>query len=156
MHAGAMAQSLSQVLLHVIFSTKDRQPFLRDLGLREEMHRYLAGILGNLKCQPLLIGGVADHVHLLFSFTRVKSIADVIKETKRCSSIWIKEQDPAMSHFEWQGGYGAFSIGYSQVKSVRAYISEQEEHHRKVTFQDEFRRFLKRYEIEYDERYVWD
>jgi putative transposase len=99
---------------------------------------------------------VADHVHLLFSFTRVKSIADVIKETKRSSSLWIKEKDARMRRFAWQGGYGAFSIGYSQLKTVRAYIHGQEEHHRKVTFQDEFRRFLKRYEIEYDERYVWD
>jgi putative transposase len=151
-----MAQSLSQILLHTVFSTKDRAPFLGDRELREEVQRYLGGILGNLGCQPLIIGGVEDHVHLLFAFTRVKSVADVVKETKRSSTLWIKENWGKMSGFAWQAGYGAFSIGFSQIRSVRAYIAGQEEHHRKMSFQDEFRRFLERYEVKYDERYVWD
>ena len=151
-----MAQSLSQILIHAIFSTKDRRPFLRDQALREEMHRYLGGILKKLDCKPQIIGGVEDHVHLLFSFTRTETLADVMKETKRSSSVWIKERAPDLGSFAWQGGYGAFSIGYSQLKTVKKYIAGQEEHHRKTTFQDEFRQFLERYEVEYDEKYVWD
>lgn len=151
-----MSQSLSQILLHTVFSTKNREPFLHDREVREEMHRYLGGILQNLSCPPRVIGGVADHVHMLYSFTRVDTVADVIKETKRGSSMWIKERFPGMSGFAWQAGYGVFSIGFSQLESVREYISGQDEHHRKSSFQDEFRTFLQRYEVEYDERYVWD
>ena len=151
-----MPQSLAKILLHTVFSTKNREPFLRDRALREEVHRYIGGIIGNLDCQPILMGGVDDHVHLLFSFTRVKAVADVVKEIKRSSSVWINEQSGAMTNFAWQAGYGAFSIGYSQIDSVCEYIEGQEEHHRKTTYQDEFRLFLERYKVEYDERYVWD
>ena len=151
-----MAQSLAKILLHTVFSTKDRHPFLRDKPLRDELHRYLGGILANLDCQPLIIGGVEDHVHLLFTHSRTATVADVVKELKRSSSAWLKAKAADLADFAWQAGYGVFSIGQSQVNDVRAYIAGQEEHHRKVLFQDEFRRLLERYDIAFDERYVWD
>ena len=151
-----MAQSLSKILLHTVFSTKERRPFLRDKPQRDELYRYLGGILTNLDCQPLIIGGVEDHVHLLFTQSRTATVADVVKELKRSSSVWLKANSPALADFAWQGGYGVFSIGQSQVDDVRTYIAGQEEHHRKISFQDEFRRLLQRYEIAFDERYVWD
>ena len=151
-----MAQSLAKILLHTVFSTKERHPFLRDNPLREELHRYLGGILTNLDCQPLIIGGVEDHVHLLFTHPRTATVADVVKELKRSSSGWLKAKAAELSDFAWQSGYGVFSIGQSQVDAVRFYIAGQEEHHRKVSFQDEFRRLLGRYDIAFDERYVWD
>jgi putative transposase len=151
-----MAQSLAKILLHVVFSTKDRRPLLTDPALRDELHRYLGGILTNLDCQPLITGGVADHVHLLFNHSRTATVADVVKELKRSSSVWLKTKSPALPDFAWQNGYGAFSIGQSQADDVRGYIAGQEEHHRKISFQDEFRRLLERYEIAFDERYVWD
>ena len=151
-----MAQSLAKILLHLVFSTKERRPSLSDQSLREELHRYLGGILTNLECQPIIVGGVEDHVHLLFAHSRTATVADVVKELKRCSTVWLKTKAPALSEFTWQGGYGVFSIGQSQVEDVRAYIAGQEEHHRKISFQEEFRRLLQRYEIAFDERYVWD
>ena len=151
-----MAQSLAKILLHVVFSTKERRPFLKDQALREELHRYLGGILTNLDCQPLIIGGVEDHVHLLFAHSRTATVADVVKELKRGSSVWLKTKSPMLTDFAWQNGYGVFSIGQSQFEDVRAYIAGQEEHHRKISFQEEFRRLLQRYEIAFDERYVWD
>lgn len=151
-----MAQSLAKILLHAVFSTKDRRPFLRDVPLREELHRYLGGILTELGCQPLIVGGVEDHVHLLFVQCRTATVADVVKEIKRGSSVWLKTKSPKMGEFTWQSGYGVFSIAASQVEAARAYIANQPEHHRKISFQDEFRRLLQRYEIEFDERYVWD
>lgn len=151
-----MAQSLAKILLHMVFSTKERRPLLRDKPLREELHRYLGGILANLDGQPLIIGGVEDHVHLLFAHSRTATVADVVKELKRGSSVWLKTKSPELADFAWQNGYGVFSIGQSQVDDVRAYIAGQEEHHRRISFQDEFRRLLQRYEIEFNERYVWD
>ena len=130
--------------------------FLRDRDLRGELHRYLGGILGGLDCQPLLIGGVEDHVHILCVLARTCTPAEMIKELKRSSSIWIKNRGADLDEFAWQNGYGIFSIGYSQLNDVRRYIAVQEEHHRKVTFQEEFRRLLDRYQIDCDERYVWD
>jgi REP element-mobilizing transposase RayT len=151
-----MPQSLAQILVHAIFSTKDRQPFLRDQPLRQELHSYLGGILANLDCQPLIVGGTADHVHLLCSLSRTCEIAAMIKEVKRSSTLWIKSKDANLHNFSWQNGYGVFSIDFSQIDAVRRYISGQEEHHRKISFQDEFRELLKHHKIEFDERYVWD
>ena len=152
----AMPQSLAKILVHTVFSTKDRRPFLRDTALRQELHHYLGGILKNLECQPFVVGGVEDHVHLLASLSRTCAAAEMVKEVKRGSSLWAKERDAGMWDFGWQNGYGIFSIGSSQIEDVRRYIAEQEQHHRKVSFQDEFRLLLKRYELAYDERYVWD
>ena len=151
-----MPQSLAKILVHTVFSTKDRRPFLRDGELRQEMHHYLGGILKNLDCQPIIVGGVEDHVHLLASLTRTCAAAEMVKEVKRGSSLWVKGREVGMRDFGWQNGYGIFSIGSSQIEDVRRYIAEQEQHHRKLTFQDEFRLLLKRYELAYDERYLWD
>jgi REP element-mobilizing transposase RayT len=118
-----MAQSLAKILLHMVFSTKERQPFLKDKALREELHRYLGGILANLECQPLVIGGVEDHVHLLFAHSRTATVAEVVKELKRGSTVWLKTKSPALAEFAWQNGYGVFSFGPSQVEDVRAYIA---------------------------------
>jgi len=99
---------------------------------------------------------VEDHVHILSTLARTCQAAEMVKEVKRGSSLWLKTKGTDLHDFAWQNGYGIFSIGFSQVEAVRQYIAGQEEHHRKVSFQDEFLEFLKRYEIEFDERYVWD
>ncbi len=155
-HPFLMSQSLAKILVHSVFSTKERRPFLRDRALREELHRYIGGILLSHDCQPLMIGGVEDHVHILSALSRTCQAAEMVKEVKRGSSLWIKTKRGHLQDFAWQSGYGIFSIGFSQIESVRNYITKQEEHHRKVSFQDEFRKLLKRYEIEFDECYVWD
>ncbi|HEY3395159.1 MAG TPA: IS200/IS605 family transposase [Lacipirellulaceae bacterium] len=151
-----MPQSLAKILVHTVFSTKDRRPYLRDFGLREEMHRYLGGILSNLNCQPIIVGGVEDHVHLLCALARTCQAAEMVKEVKRGSSLWIKTKSTASQDFSWQSGYGIFSIGFSQIQAVKDYIANQVEHHRKISFQDEFRALLLRYNIDFDENYVWD
>jgi len=151
-----MAQSLSKILIHTVFSTKERQPYLADRELRDEVHRYLGGILNRLECQAIAIGGVADHVHLLSTLSRTCTAADMVKEVKRISSAWLKTKAKALEPFAWQTGYGVFSIGESQVPAVKKYIAIQEEHHSRASFQDEFREMLTLYGIEFDERYVWD
>lgn len=125
--------------MHTVFSTKERRPFLRNKALREEMHRYLGGVLSNLDCQPIIAGGAVDHVHLLCALSRACDAAEMVKEVKRGSSLWLKTKGAEYHDFAWQNGYGIFSIGFSQIPSVRDYIAGQEEHHRKVSFQDEFR-----------------
>lgn len=151
-----MSQSLAKILVHTVFATKDRRPFLRDRGLREELHRYLGGILKSHDCQPIMVGGVEDHVHLLSTLSRTREAAEIVKEVKRGSTLWIKSKNSAMEDFAWQNGYGIFSIGFSQIDDVKRYIIGQEEHHQKITFQDELRLLLERYKVEFDERYVWD
>jgi len=151
-----MSQSLSKIIVHAVFSTKERRPFLRNHELRLELHSYLGGILSNYECQPIIIGGVEDHVHILSTLSRTHSPSEVVKEAKRSSSVWIKTKTADLDDFAWQNGYGIFSIGFSQVSGARDYISNQEQHHKRVSFQDEYRAFLRRYEVEHDERYVWD
>ena len=112
--------------------------------------------LGSHDCPTLVVGGTEDHVHALFVLSRKHSIANIVKEIKRTSSAWIKTVERRYSKFRWQAGYGAFSVSQSHVDQVQRYIVNQEQHHRRKTFQDEFRAFLSKYEIEYDERYVWD
>ena len=150
-----MPQSLSSVLIHLVFSTKNREPFITP-AIESELHPYMAKIFRALKSPALAIDGTADHVHILFSLGRVMKISDLVEEVKTGSSKWIKTKAPAFRNFHWQKGYGAFSIGQSNVAALKRYIHGQKQHHRRVTFQDEDRKFLKRYEIEYDERYVWD
>ncbi len=149
-----MPQSLSKVLVHLIFSTKHREPLIGP-EIRPRLHAYMVGILDNLQSPSLQTGGVADHVHSLFLLHRTISQADLIEEVKKSSSKWMKAEG-GVRGFTWQTGYGAFSIGESQADTVIRYIQKQEEHHRKVSFQDEFRKFLARYKVPYDERYVWD
>ncbi len=150
-----MPQSLAKNLIHLVFSTKERRPLLEDT-VRQELHNYAGGILKDLDSPAIIMNSVPDHVHILFNLHRTKALADVVMETKRGTSKWIKTKGNQFTLFQWQNGYGAFSISQSAVDDVLAYIRNQAEHHRKVSFQDEFRTFLKRYEIEFDERYVWD
>lgn len=151
-----MSQSLSAVYLHLIFSTKNRELWLINGAMREEMHAFLGGVSKQIDCPPVAVGGVEDHVHLLARFGRGVTQSDWVKELKRVSSRWIKERDGRMTGFAWQAGYGVFSVSPSALEDVERYIRNQEEHHRKVTFQDEFRKFLQRHRVEWDERYVWD
>lgn len=150
-----MPQSLSSILIHLVFSTKNREPFITRT-IEPELHPYMATVFRALKSPSLAIDGTADHVHILFSVGRVISVADMVEEVKTESSKWIKTKGLEFRNFHWQAGYGAFSIGQSSVSALKRYIRSQKPHHRRVTFQDEYRKFLKRYEIPYDERYVWD
>lgn len=120
------------------------------------MHAYLATVLRSHDCQTLLVNGAKDHVHALFALSRKYSISTIVKEVKRTSSSWIKDIAPTQRKFRWQNGYGAFSVSQSHLDQVRRYIENQEQHHRRVTFEDEYRAFLKKYEVDYNERYVWD
>ncbi len=151
-----MPQSLAKIYLHLVFSTKKRAPFLKDEQLRRETHAYLAGICRRLGTPSLIVGGVEDHVHLLCYMSRTFSVAELIRVMKKESSKWIKTKGEGLAGFHWQEGYGAFSISPSHVDGLRAYIEQQEEHHRQETFQDEYRRLLTKYGIDFDERYVWD
>lgn len=149
-----MLQSLSRILIHLIFSTKGREPFISP-ETRPRLHAYLSGIAGNIGSPSLQIGGVADHVHLLLILGRTLSIAEVVEEVKKASSRWMKSEG-GVSAFSWQSGYGAFSIGESQVDALVRYIANQETHHRTTTFEEEYRRVLVRYRVPCDERYLWD
>ena len=151
-----MPQSLSVVYLHIVFSTKGREPFLQNPQLRGELHRWLGRASGELNCPAEIIGGVADHVHILARQSRTISQADWIKELKRTSSAWIKQRDPKLQKFAWQAGYGVFSVSASDLDGIRDYVLNQEEHHKKWTFQDELRARLKSHGEEWDEKYVWD
>jgi len=151
-----MPQSHSAVFLHLIFSTKNREPWLRDVELRGELHAYLGGVSKKLDCPPVIVGGVEDHVHLLARFGRGVNQSDWVKELKRVSNRWIKERDAKMAGFAWQAGFGVFSVSPSALDAVERYIAGQEEHHRKTSFQDEYRAFLRKHRVEWDEGYVWD
>jgi putative transposase len=151
-----MSQSLAQIYLHIVFSTKERRRFLQNKAIRDELHKYLGGTCNNLDCPVLRIGGVEDHVHILCRLGRTIKVADLIKELKRESSQWVKAQAPDLADFYWQLGYGAFSVSPGHVDGLTAYIAKQEEHHHTETVQEEFRRLLTKYGIEWDERYVWD
>jgi REP element-mobilizing transposase RayT len=148
-----MSQSLSKILVHLVFSTKHREPWIEST-LRPKLHAYLGGILENLKCSSLQVGGTADHVHILLLLARTVTVSEMVEELKKGSPKWMKSE--GVHNFSWQAGYGAFSVGKSQVKTVTKYIQQQEIHHRKTTFQEEYRKFLERYGLTYDERYVWD
>ena len=150
-----MPQSLSSILIHLVFSTKNREPFITP-EIETELHRYLAKIFRELKSPSLAIDGTNDHLHILFSLGRVIKVADLVEEVKTESSKWIKTKGREFKNFHWQRGYGALSIGQSNVMALKRYIGNQKQHHRRITFQNEYRQFLKSYGIDYDERYVWD
>ena len=150
-----MPQSLSAVYIHLVFSTKERRPLLRDETTRMSVHSYLGGISKHLGCAPIITGGMEDHVHLLARFGRTITQAEWVKELKRVSNLWIKEQY-SIRNFAWQGGYADFSVSASNLEQVKTYIQNQQEHHRRLGFQDELRSLLKKHKIEWDERYVWD
>ena len=152
----AMPQSLGNVLLHVVFGTKNRAPFLQSPKIREEMNAYIVGTLAAIGCPSLIVCTVEDHLHCLCQLSRTKSIAKLVEEMKVESSSWAKRQAQALRNFQWQSGYAAFSVSRSNAPRVKTYIANQEQHHRKITFQDEFWQLLTRHEIEFDERFVWD
>jgi putative transposase len=147
-------QSLTHLLVHAIFSTKDRRPFLRSEEIRNEIYAYMAGTLRNFDCHPIKIGGIEDHVHVFSSLSKNIAFSDLIGRLKDASSKRPKEKGP--SDFSWQNGYGAFSVSESNVESVTAYILNQAEHHKKFSYQDEIREIMKRHRVTFDERYLWD
>lgn len=150
-----MPQSLANVIVHLVFSTKDRCACLVPSN-RPALHAYLATVARNTGCDCLRVGGVADHVHLGIRLSRTVTLAALVEELKTSSSKWLKTQSPELGGFAWQRGYGAFSVGPADLDALLAYVDNQEEHHRTRTFQDEYRVFLKKHGITYDERYVWD
>lgn len=150
-----MAQSLAKVYIHLIFSTKNREPLLLE-AVRADLHTYMGGILRDVDSPMLEVNSEPDHTHVLFVLSRTHALSDVVGPLKRGSSAWLKTQGAAFAAFHWQNGYGAFSVSQSNVGEVREYIQGQHEHHKRMSFQEEFRAFLRRYEIEFDERYVWD
>ena len=150
-----MAQSLSRVLIHLVFSTKHRAPLLPQTPY-VALHAYAQGILKKQKCHLIEMNNVADHVHILFELHRTEALSNVVMHVKKGTSRWLKEQSPDFHNFDWQEGYGAFSLGRSQRDELVAYIRNQQQRHAAVSFEDEFREFLGSYEIEFDEQYVWD
>ena len=150
-----MPQSLAQILVHLVFSTRNREPWIDD-GIRDELHAYIAGIIENRKGTLLKAGSVSDHIHLFMVHPRTASPSDLVQEIKTGSSKWLKTKGAQYTLFHWQGGYGIFSISPGHRADVEVYVANQEEHHRRTTFQDEFRRLLHKYQIPFDERYVWD
>jgi putative transposase len=151
-----MAQSLSQVWLHLVFSTKDRIALLQKIDFRNEMFRMLGHHVGEAGCHPKLVGGWIDHVHIVCGLSRTVTIAKLIENVKTETSRWAKKTPRGSRLFAWQAGYGAFSVSQSNLDRVLQYVEHQEEHHRKRTFQEEFRELCRKHHLEIDERYVWD
>lgn len=149
-----MAQTLTRLLLHIVFSTKNREPLITS-SVSIELYKYLSGIARNHDSPALAVGGVADHVHLLVSLSKNIACAELLMHLKRDSSKWIKTKGQEFAAFAWQEGYGAFTIGESQVDVLTRYINNQEDHHKARSFQDEFRDLLAKYRVEHDERLVW-
>jgi len=150
-----MSQSLVKNLLHLVYSTKHRTPWL-PAEVRPRLYAYQAGIFKDLGSPALVIGGMEDHVHALFSLSKNHALIKIVEEVKKGSSKWMKTDGTGNQEFYWQGGYAAFSVSQSSVEEVSRYIENQEEHHRKMTFQDELRILFQRHGIEFDERYVWE
>jgi REP element-mobilizing transposase RayT len=150
-----MPQSITKILIHIVFSTKHRKDLIWP-SIEAELYAYINGIIENHGCKLIIANGTADHSHFLISIGRSIAVGELIGDMKRGSSKWIKTKGPEYDRFYWQEGYGAFSVGQSQVGDVIAYISRQKEHHGKIDFKNEFRGLMDRYEAEYDERYVWD
>ena len=150
-----MGQSLVKNYIHIVFSTKHRKPLIYP-PVEVELHRYLGGTCNKLGCTAIKVGGYTDHIHILCLLSKKIALAKLMEELKAHSSKWIKTKGADYEHFYWQDGYGAFSVKPTDVDTVIAYIENQHEHHRKKTFQDEYRAFLKKYKVEYDEKYVWE
>jgi len=149
-----MGQSLSKVYVHITFSTKNRQDIIDD-EIAESLFEYIGGICKGMDCNPVRVGGFKNHVHVLCVLSRKVTQVKLLEEVKKQSSKWIKTKDDKYSQFFWQDGYGIFSVNPSEIEVVTNYIDNQKSHHQKKTFQDELRAFLKKYGVEYDERYVW-
>lgn len=150
-----MGQSLVQNYIHIVFSTKHREPLITP-KIETKLHEYIGGICNNLDCQVLIVGGYTDHIHILCLLSKKICISDLLEKVKANSSKWAKTQGQEFYNFYWQNGYGAFSISPKHVEAVIQYIKNQHEHHSKQTFQTEFRSILKKYKVKYEEKYVWD
>lgn len=150
-----MPQSLAKVYVHLIFSTQHRERVI-PRHLQPELHAYMGGILKDLGCTPVEINTEPDHAHLLFLLSRTESLSTIVGQVKTGSTGWLQEQLPTLKNFHWQNGYGVFSVSQSNLDEVREYVHNQKERHRVVTFQEEYRKFLAKYEVAYDERYVWE
>ena len=150
-----MGQSLVQNYMHIVFSTKNRVEMIYP-PYDEKFYAYLGGICRELDCQPLMIGGYTDHVHILCMLSKNIKLAKLVEHIKCRSSKWIKSLDVSLQNFYWQDGYGGFSVNPSQVDTVIRYIEQQHEHHNRNCFQKEYLAFLEKYKVDYDERYVWD
>jgi len=150
-----MGQSLVNNYTHIIFSTKHRRPLITP-PFEEELHAFIGGICKNLDFQPLIVGGFVDHVHILCRHSKTGSLVDLLAKMKANSSRWMKSLDDSLSDFYWQDGYGSFSVDPNGLDAVADYIRNQHRHHEKKSFQDEYRTILKRYRVDYDERFVWD
>ncbi|MBX3461306.1 MAG: IS200/IS605 family transposase [Planctomycetes bacterium] len=150
-----MPQSLAKLYVHIVFSTQGREPMLGD-AWREELFQILGGTANNLGCQSLIVGGVADHVHMLLVLGRTITLADAVGKIKSTSSAWINQTRGLTGRFAWQGGYSAFSVSQANVEATRDYIRNQAIHHNKQTFQDELREWLQTYGLEWDEKYLWE
>ena len=150
-----MPQSLSHNIIHLVFSTKDRHPFISK-EIREDLNGYMIGIIRSIDCHSIMIGSVFDHVHILFILSKNRALKDVVREIKAGSSRWMKSKDTSLEKFQWQGGYSAFSVSQSNVDAVIKYIRDQEEHHRAVSFQEELMKLLIKHEVKFDEDYLWD
>jgi putative transposase len=150
-----MPQSLSYVLVHLVFSTKDRRPWLKD-GIRGEMHAYLASVLNRSENVCVRVGGVADHVHVAVFIARTESLAKLVERLKVSSSKWIKTKGPEFAKFGWQRGYAAFSVGLGDREALVRYVDGQAVHHQRRDFQGEMRAMFKKYGVQFDERFVWD
>jgi putative transposase len=151
----SMSQSLVNIIVHLVFSTKDRRPLLRDEE-RPQLHAYIAGVLKNLDSHLIEINSVRDHVHILFAQSKNHAPSKIVEQIKTASSTWIKTCHPSYSDFAWQNGYGEFSVSPIHVEPVREYIRDQEAHHKKEDFQTEYRRFCEKNCKPLDERYAWD
>lgn len=151
-----MTQSLSQILVHIIFSTKNREPLLPNQQVCQMVHAYIAGICNQMKSPALIVGGVEDHIHILCNQSKNIALKDLVQNIKQDSSKWIKRKWPELSYFYWQQGYAAFSVSPVYVEEVRAYINNQVDHHKKVQFKDELRLFLTKYKVPFNEQYLWD
>ena len=150
-----MPQSLSKVIRHVVFSTKNREKTI-PCHLSPNLHAYLAGLCRSKGSQAYRVGGTEDHIHIACTLPRTLTMAKLLEEIKKSSSIWMKQQEQGISHFSWQAGYGIFSLGQSQLPALLQYIDNQEEHHRTRTFKEELIELLEKYGVEYDEKYLWD
>jgi putative transposase len=150
-----MPQSLVKNYMHLTFSTKHREHLITK-NVQDELFNYLGGICRDLECFPVIVGGYLDHVHILCLLSKKLPLMKLLEELKSHSSKWIKTKGISFQNFYWQNGYSGFSVNPAEIDAVKRYISTQEEHHKKKTFKEEYRAYLKEYDIEYDERYVWD
>lgn len=150
-----MAQSLAKIILHVVFSTKGRKNTIPE-QFRNELHAYIAGIIRSIGGEAYRVGGTNDHIHIACLLPRTLTVSKLLEDVKKSSSVWLKTKDSQCKFFSWQAGYGAFSVAQSQLDALVAYIDNQKEHHEKLSYEDEFVEVLKRYRVDYDDRYLWE